>query len=61
MITFRSWAVYGMLAAIWGALLGWQAAEHIRVSKRLHDTLSEATPNRASAPNSCVRAGLPAA
>jgi signal transduction histidine kinase len=30
-----------MLAAIWGALLGWQAAEHIRVSKRLHDTLIE--------------------
>src|SRR5580658_1373867 len=41
MITVRSWAVYGMLAAIWGALLGWQAAEHIRVSKKLHDNLIE--------------------
>jgi signal transduction histidine kinase len=39
MITVRSWAVYGMLAAIWGGLLGWQFAEHLRVSKRLHDNL----------------------
>jgi signal transduction histidine kinase len=39
MITVRSWAVYGMLAAIWGALVGWQAAEHIRQSKQLHDNL----------------------
>jgi signal transduction histidine kinase len=39
MITVRSWAVYGMLAAIWGALLGWQVAEHIRVRKALHDNL----------------------
>jgi signal transduction histidine kinase len=41
MITVRSWAVYGMLAAIWGALIGWQVAEHIRVSKKLHDNLIE--------------------
>jgi signal transduction histidine kinase len=41
MITFRSWAVYGMLAAIWGALLGWQVAEHLRVSKEQHDNLIE--------------------
>src|SRR5271155_2667436 len=41
MITVRSWAVYGMLAAIWGALLGWQVAEHIRNSKQLHDNLIE--------------------
>jgi signal transduction histidine kinase len=41
MITVRSWAVYGMLAAIWGGLLGWQVAEHLRVSKRLHDNLIE--------------------
>src|SRR5580704_2344961 len=41
MITVRSWAVYGMLAAIWGALLGWQVAEHIRVSKRLQHNLIE--------------------
>jgi signal transduction histidine kinase len=39
MITVRSWAVYGMLAAIWGALLGWQVAEHIHVRKTLHDNL----------------------
>ena len=30
MITVRSWAVYGMLAAIWGALIAWQVAEHSR-------------------------------
>jgi signal transduction histidine kinase len=41
MITVRSWAVYGMLAAIWGALLGWQVAEHIGYSKELHDNLVE--------------------
>src|SRR5271154_311923 len=41
MITVRSWAVYGMLAAIWGALLGWQVAEHARVSRRLHHNLLE--------------------
>jgi signal transduction histidine kinase len=41
MITVRSWAVYGMLAAIWGALIGWQVAEHIRQSKQLHDNLVE--------------------
>src|SRR5580658_3111453 len=39
MITVRNWAVYGMLAAIWVALIGWQAVEHARVSKTLHDTL----------------------
>jgi len=41
MITVRSWAVYGMLAGIWGALLGWQVAEHIRVSKQLHNKLTD--------------------
>jgi signal transduction histidine kinase len=30
-----------MLAAIWGALLGWQVAEHARVTRRLHDNLIE--------------------
>jgi signal transduction histidine kinase len=39
MITVRSWAVYGMLAAIWGSLIGWQAVEHVRVRKTLHDNL----------------------
>lgn len=39
MIKSRSWAVYGMLAAIWSALLGWQAAEHFQVSKAFHHML----------------------
>jgi signal transduction histidine kinase len=39
MITFRTWAVYGMLAAIWSALLGWQTVEHIRFSKEMHHNL----------------------
>jgi signal transduction histidine kinase len=52
MITVRSWAVYGMLAAIWGALLGWQAAEHIRVSKQLHDRITDLAHGKA---DSCAR------
>ena len=47
MITVRSWAVYGMLAAIWGALLGWQAAEHIRVSKQLHNKVTDLAHSKA--------------
>jgi signal transduction histidine kinase len=39
MITVRSWAVYGMLAALWGALLVWLTVEHVVVAKRLHDSL----------------------
>src|SRR5579872_2890715 len=31
MITRRSWFVYGTLLAIWVLLIGWQAAEHVRV------------------------------
>ncbi len=31
MITRRSWAVYGVLVAIWAMVIGWQMAEHIRV------------------------------
>jgi signal transduction histidine kinase len=31
--TRRSWLVYGLLIAIWGAILGWQVAEHTRVRK----------------------------
>ncbi len=41
MITVRSWGIYAMLAAIWGGLLGWQAAEHLRVRKQLHDHLTD--------------------
>ncbi|HEV7928159.1 MAG TPA: ATP-binding protein [Verrucomicrobiae bacterium] len=52
MITVRSWAVYGMLAAILGALLGWQAAEHIRVSKQLHDRITDLAHGKA---DSCAR------
>jgi signal transduction histidine kinase len=35
MITIRHWAVYVMLAAVWGALIGWQAAEHVRLRKEV--------------------------
>ena len=48
MITVRSWAVYGMLAAIWGALLGWQVAEHISKTKELHDNLIDRGRSRSS-------------
>jgi signal transduction histidine kinase len=48
MITIRSWAVYGMLAAIWGALLGWQVAEHIRFSKEQHKSLLDRGRARSS-------------
>jgi signal transduction histidine kinase len=41
MTTIRNWAVYGMLAAIWCALIGWQAAEHVRQSKQLHRHLTD--------------------
>jgi signal transduction histidine kinase len=47
MITVRSWAVYGMLAAIWGGLLGWQVAEHLRVSRALHDNLTDLAHTKA--------------
>ncbi|MGP8200200.1 MAG: sensor histidine kinase [Limisphaerales bacterium] len=30
MMTRRTWAVYGMLAAIWATLIVWQTAEHLR-------------------------------
>jgi len=33
MITRRSWAVYGMLMAVWALLLGWQIAEHMRAQQ----------------------------
>src|SRR5580693_2112095 len=56
MITVRSWAVYGMLAAIWGALIGWQAAEHIRVRKTLHDTLIHLGRSRLSTCGQLMRA-----
>jgi signal transduction histidine kinase len=48
MITVRSWAVYGMLAAIWGGLLIWQAAEHIRFSKEQHNGLIDRGRARSS-------------
>jgi signal transduction histidine kinase len=52
MITIRSWAVYGMLAAIWGGLLGWQVGEHLRVSKQLHDNLTGLAHTKA---DSCAK------
>ncbi len=39
MITRRAWAVYGVLLAVWVALMAWQVAEHERVRKALHDSL----------------------
>ena len=33
MLTRRSWFVYGLFLAIWLALIGWQAAEHLRITK----------------------------
>jgi signal transduction histidine kinase len=33
MMTRRSWFVYGTLLAIWMIVLGWQAAEHLRVRR----------------------------
>ena len=34
MTTRRSWLIYGVLLAIWAVLLGWQAIEHTRGSRR---------------------------
>ncbi|MGA2175506.1 MAG: ATP-binding protein [Verrucomicrobiota bacterium] len=39
MMTRRGWAVYGVLAAVWVALIAWQTGEHVRVRKALHDNL----------------------
>jgi hypothetical protein len=39
MMTRRSWAVYGLLAAIWVTLIGWQTAEHLRARKAFHNML----------------------
>jgi signal transduction histidine kinase len=33
MMTRRSWAVYGMLVAIWATLIVWQTAEHLRARR----------------------------
>jgi signal transduction histidine kinase len=52
MITVRSGAVYGMLAAIWAGLLGWQAAEHNSVSKQLHKSLTDVAHKKA---DQCAR------
>jgi signal transduction histidine kinase len=39
MMTRRSLAVYGVLAAVWVALMAWQGAEHARVRRELHASL----------------------
>ncbi|MGP8235904.1 MAG: sensor histidine kinase [Limisphaerales bacterium] len=39
MMNRRSLAVYGVLAAVWVALIAWQAAEHGRVRRELRDSL----------------------
>jgi signal transduction histidine kinase len=33
MLARRNWLIYGIFLAIWIALIGWQAAEHLRVKK----------------------------
>ena len=39
MMTRRSWAVYGMLVAIWATLMVWQAAEHLRARHAFQNML----------------------
>ena len=39
MLTRRSWFVYGALLAIWIILIGWQAAEHVRVKRSARNAL----------------------
>jgi signal transduction histidine kinase len=39
MLTRRSWLVYGLFLAIWIALIGWQAAEHLRVKQQAQTEL----------------------
>jgi signal transduction histidine kinase len=39
MMTRRSWLVYGTLLAIWMILIGWQAAEHLRVRRSARNAL----------------------
>ena len=40
MLTRRSWLVYGVLLAIWVLLIGWQAAEHLRVRQLARNGMS---------------------
>ncbi len=48
MITVRSWVVYGMLAAIWSTLLGWEVVEHHLVTKELRHNLIERSRAKSS-------------
>ena len=41
MMTRRTWAVYGMLAAIWAMLIGWQTAEHVRARQLFQNMVVE--------------------
>ena len=43
MITRRSWFVYGILLAIWVALIGWQGVEHVRVRRAAQQKLVDRT------------------
>ena len=56
MITVRTWAVYGMLAASGARCIGWQVAEHIRQSKQLHDNLVDRCRAKSSTCGRLMRA-----
>jgi signal transduction histidine kinase len=57
MLTRRSWLVYGLFLAIWIALIGWQAAEHLRVKKLAQTELVNDAKSAASSLAAVVRAG----
>jgi signal transduction histidine kinase len=57
MLTRRNWLVYGALLAIWIALIGWQAAEHLRVKKLAQTGLVNDAKSASSSLAAVVRAG----
>jgi signal transduction histidine kinase len=57
MLTRRNWLVYGALLAIWIALIGWQAAEHLRVKKLAQTGLVNDAKSASSSLAVVVRSG----
>ncbi|MGA2748040.1 MAG: ATP-binding protein [Verrucomicrobiota bacterium] len=57
-MTRRSWLVYGVLAAVWIALVGWQADEHLRVSKNLRDNLINLARTKSTTCGKLLAAGV---
>ena len=49
MLTRRSWLVYGALAALWLALIGWQAVEHYRAKRSARAVLINYAKNTSGA------------